>query len=73
MHSVRGPPTLLHLAVMANDNDEDHGNGRRESCVALLLVLLPLLSDEIEFQDDSGTILEQCVYTTGYLVVHDSP
>ena len=58
MHSVRYPPTLLYLAVMANDNDESHSNGRRESCVALLLILLPLLSDEIEFQDDSGTILE---------------
>jgi ankyrin repeat protein len=63
MHSVRYPPTLLHLAVMANDNDESHSNGRRESCVALLLILLPLLSDEIEFQDDSGftPLMKSCV------------
>ena len=65
MLSVRYPPSLLHLAVMANDNDCDI-NGTRESCVALLLELLPVLCDEIEFEDDSGVYVRSYVLCIAY-------
>jgi ankyrin repeat protein len=51
-------PTLLHLAVMANENDQqfskDKSARRRDICVAILLCLLPLLIEEINIRDQSG-------------------
>ena len=72
MVSSRYPPTLLHLAVMANNNDENDGKGTREFCIALLLLLLPMLCEDIELQDESGNMCNQLInqFMTKILQLH---
>jgi ankyrin repeat protein len=58
MFSVNLLPSLLHLAVMINENDaewsDQMGERTRDRCVALLMQLLPDLCNQLEIPDQSG-------------------
>ena len=54
-YSIDFPPTLLHLAVIANAEFSDQIMANSGKNVAVLLNLVPKFHNQLEIPDQSGT------------------
>lgn len=69
---VSAPPTLLHLALMVDEDDGEFSGQKTNTCLTLLSHLLPELCYEIEIPDHLGNVI--CTFTLYiYTYVYDAP